>query len=293
MSVSILPLEKIPKRVLVVGGSTLDQGIYLEQFCNWGLDACATSCFEEAQKVIEITRKLGSAVDLIVVDQDKSSCELETLIKNIRKMFSVEELPILAIGPNRFIRSDISFYANEISAKLLKPCAPSKLEDEVLKLLNISPEMLDNVSKRGTSKASDFKIDVLIAEDNEVNQIVFQQILLDLGVEFKIANNGQEAVELWQQFKPAVVLMDVSMPIMNGHEATRQIRRLEQSSGYRTPICAITAHALRGDKEDCIAAGMDDYISKPVRPDVMVSKVKAMLPGYHQLSTRSKMKSVA
>ncbi|MEP4342272.1 MAG: response regulator, partial [Lentilitoribacter sp.] len=62
---------------------------------------------------------------------------------------------------------------------------------------------------------------------------------------------------------------------------------------YRTPICAITAHALRGDKEDCIAAGMDDYISKPVSPDVMISKVRAMLPSYHQLSTRSKAQGVA
>ena len=290
---SNLPLEKSPKRVLVVGGSTLDQEIYLEQFCNWGMDACATSCFNEAQKVIEITKKLGSAVELMVVDQDRSSPELDALIKNTRKLLSVEELPILAIGPNRFIRNDIAFYANDISAKLLKPCAPSKLEDEVLKLLKLSPEMLEHVCKRNNSNASDFKIDVLIAEDNEVNQIVFQEILLDLGVEFKIANNGQEAVELWQEFKPAVVLMDVSMPIMNGHEATREIRRLEQSCDYRTPICAITAHALRGDKEDCIAAGMDDYISKPVSPDVMISKVKAMLPGYHQLSNRPKAQDVA
>lgn len=289
----MLPVKKKPNRVLVIGGSTLDQEIYLEQLGSWGMDACATSCFQEAQKVIEITNSLGSAVELIIIDQDRSSVELELLIKNVRKNFSVEVLPIVAIGPNRFIRSEISSYLNDISARLLKPCAPSKLEDEVLKLLRVSPEMLEYANKRNTSNASDFKLDVLIAEDNEVNQIVFRQILLDLGVEFKIANNGQEAVELWEQYKPAVVLMDVSMPIMNGHEATREIRRLEQSASYRTPICAITAHALRGDKEDCIAAGMDDYISKPVSPDVMVNKVKAMLPGHHQLSTRSKSQNVA
>lgn len=284
---------KKPNRVLVVGGSSLDQEIYLEQLTSWGMDACATSCFLEAQKVYETTRSLGSSVELIIVDQDRSSPELEMLIKNIRKTSTVEDLPILAIGPNRFIRSEISSFANEIAAKLLKPCAPSKLEEGVLNLLKVSPEMLEYSDRRGKPNASDFKIDVLIAEDNEVNQIVFKQILLDLGVEFKIANNGQEAVELWEKFKPAVVLMDVSMPVMNGHEATREIRRLEQSSGYRTPICAITAHALRGDKEDCIAAGMDDYISKPVSPDVMINKVKAMLPGYHHLSSRSKNKYVA
>ena len=289
----MLPVKNKLKRVLVVGGSKLDQEIYLEQLCSWGMDACATTCFQEAQKVTEIANKLGSPVELIILDQDRTSAELETLISDVRKSFSADVLPILAIGPNRFIRTEIASFASEVSSKLLKPCAPSKLEDEVLKLLKVSAEMLEYGNKRGSSKASDFNLDVLIAEDNEVNQIVFKQILLDLGVEFKIANNGQEAVELWKKFKPAVVLMDVSMPVMNGHEATREIRKLEQDGGYRTPICAITAHALRGDKEDCIAAGMDDYISKPVSPDVMINKVKAMLPGDHELSSRSKAKNVA
>ncbi|MBO6917929.1 MAG: response regulator [Rhizobiaceae bacterium] len=287
------PVNKNPNRVLVVGGSSLDQEIYLEQLSSWGMDACATPSFLEAQKVYETARSLGSSVDLIIIDQDKSSPELEMLIKNIRKTSTIDDLPILAIGPNRFIRSEISSLANEISAKLLKPCAPSKLEEGIVKLLNVSPDMLEYADDRASPSASDFKLDVLIAEDNEVNQIVFKQILLDLGVEFKIANNGQEAVELWEKFTPAVVLMDVSMPVMNGHEATREIRRLEQSSNYRTPICAITAHALRGDKEDCIAAGMDDYISKPVSPDVMINKIKAMLPSYHGLSSRSKANNVA
>lgn len=289
----MLPVKNKPKRVLVVGGSNLDREIYLEQLCSWGMDACATTCFQEAHKVTEIASKLGSPVELIIIDQDRTSAELETLISDVRKTFSADILPILAIGPNRFIRTEIASFAGEVSSKLLKPCAPSKLEDEVLKLLKVSAEMLDYVNQRGSSKASDFNLDVLIAEDNEVNQIVFKQILLDLGVEFKIANNGQEAVELWKKFKPAVVLMDVSMPVMNGHEATREIRRLEQDGDYRTPICAITAHALRGDKEDCIAAGMDDYISKPVSPDVMINKVKAMLPCYHELSTRSKAQNAA
>lgn len=289
----MVPVNKNPNRVLVVGGSSLDQEIYLEQLSSWGMDACATSCFLEAQKVYETARSLGSSVDLVIIDQDRSSPELEFLVKKIRKTSSVDDLPILAIGPNRFIRSEISSFASEISAKLLKPCAPSKLEEGIVKLLNVSPDMLEYADNRAGPNASDFELDVLIAEDNEVNQIVFKQILLDLGVEFKIANNGQEAVELWEKFKPAVVLMDVSMPVMNGHEATREIRRREQSLGYKTPICAITAHALRGDKEDCIAAGMDDYISKPVSPDVMVNKIKAMLPSCHRLSSRSKANNVA
>ena len=289
----MVPVNKNPNRVLVVGGSSLDQEIYLEQLSSWGMDACATSCFLEAQKVYETARSLGSSVDLVIIDQDRSSPELEFLVKKIRKTSSVDDLPILAIGPNRFIRSEISSFASEISAKLLKPCAPSKLEEGIVKLLNVSPDVLEYADNRAGPNASDFELDVLIAEDNEVNQIVFKQILLDLGVEFKIANNGQEAVELWEKFKPAVVLMDVSMPVMNGHEATREIRRREQSLGYKTPICAITAHALRGDKEDCIAAGMDDYISKPVSPDVMVNKIKAMLPSCHRLSSRSKASNVA
>ncbi|KAG1702982.1 Hybrid signal transduction histidine kinase J [Nymphon striatum] len=117
-------------------------------------------------------------------------------------------------------------------------------------------------------------IDVLVAEDNEVNQIVFRQILQGTGYNFLIANNGKEAVELYEKHSPKVICMDVSMPIMNGHEATMEIRAREKENGRKTPIIGVTAHAIKGDMEKCFDAGMDDYLSKPVSPDKLEKKIK-------------------
>jgi signal transduction histidine kinase/CheY-like chemotaxis protein len=109
-------------------------------------------------------------------------------------------------------------------------------------------------------------VDILLAEDNEVNQIVFTQILNSLPYSYVIANNGQEAVDLFKERQPRIVCMDISMPVMNGLEATKNIRALEGGGSRHTPIIAVTAHAMTGDKASFLAAGMDDYLSKPVSP---------------------------
>ncbi len=110
-------------------------------------------------------------------------------------------------------------------------------------------------------------LDILVAEDNEVNQMVFTQILETTNYSFKIVENGQLAVECWKTHKPTVILMDVSMPEMNGHEATRAIREAEGETNGRVRIIGVTAHALNGDRETCFDAGMDDYLPKPVSVD--------------------------
>jgi CheY-like chemotaxis protein len=120
-------------------------------------------------------------------------------------------------------------------------------------------------------------LDVLIAEDNEVNQLVFGQILGGLGLSYRIAGNGRTAVEMYRTLKPKLILMDVSMPEMNGYEATRAIRADEAGNGSHTPIIGVTAHALKGDREKCIEAGMDDYLSKPISPDKLGAKISAWL----------------
>ncbi len=112
-------------------------------------------------------------------------------------------------------------------------------------------------------------LDILVAEDNEVNQMVFTQILETTGYTFKIVENGRLAVSSWKVHKPTLILMDVSMPEMNGHEATKAIRQAELEAGglEHVRIIGVTAHALNGDRETCFDAGMDDYLAKPVSVD--------------------------
>ncbi|MCB1453985.1 MAG: response regulator, partial [Rhizobiaceae bacterium] len=120
-------------------------------------------------------------------------------------------------------------------------------------------------------------LDVLVAEDNEVNQLVFKQILGETDLRFELVSNGRLAVEAYKKQQPRMILMDVSMPEMNGLEATGAIRELEATSGTHVPIVGVTAHAFKGDRERCIEAGMDDYLSKPISPKALLDKVKAWL----------------
>ena len=111
-----------------------------------------------------------------------------------------------------------------------------------------------------------------------MNQIVFRQILEELDVTYQIVENGRLAVAAYRANKPRMILMDVSMPEMNGKEATKAIRKFErQNAMTRVPVIGVPAHALKGDMEACIDAGMDDYLSKPVAPSKLIRKVEQWL----------------
>lgn len=126
----------------------------------------------------------------------------------------------------------------------------------------------------GDDSQANNDIDVLIVEDNDVNQMVFSFIMEELGLTFEVVANGEEAVAKYVEKHPPIIVMDVSMPVMNGFEATKKIRELEKDGGPSVTIIAATAHALKGDSERCIDAGMDDYIAKPISPDKLKEKLE-------------------
>lgn len=134
--------------------------------------------------------------------------------------------------------------------------------------LRSSRQLIDDISQG---------IDVLIAEDNEVNQIVITQILRAEGYTYRIAKNGREALDMYGEYRPKLICMDVSMPLKNGHQATSEIREIEKGTGIHTPIIGVTAHAIKGDMEKCLEAGMDDYVSKPISPEVLETKIARWL----------------
>ena len=118
---------------------------------------------------------------------------------------------------------------------------------------------------------------ILLVEDNLINQKIVILSIQKLVKNIDIANNGKEALDKFGTSKYDIILMDIQMPVMDGIIATKKIREIESSTNQHTPIVAITANALAGDKENCLAAGMNDYISKPFQPEVLVNKMKNLL----------------
>ena len=123
------------------------------------------------------------------------------------------------------------------------------------------------------------KMRILAAEDNKTNQLVFRKMVKDLNIELQFANNGVEAVDLFESFRPDMIFMDISMPMMDGKEATCSIREIEEKSGLpRTPVVALTAHAMAGDDTEILAAGLDYYLTKPLRKAAICEKVSTLMP---------------
>jgi len=122
------------------------------------------------------------------------------------------------------------------------------------------------------------RLKILLAEDNCVNQMLAVRLLEKSGHSVSVAANGKDAVSLFERYNYDAVLMDVQMPEMDGLEATRQIRRVESESGSRrhTPVIALTAHAMSGDEESCIEAGMDSYLSKPLDPGMLSEALRGL-----------------
>ncbi|MGR3761022.1 response regulator [Roseobacteraceae bacterium NS-SX3] len=119
---------------------------------------------------------------------------------------------------------------------------------------------------------------VLAAEDNKTNQLVFRKMVKELNIELRFANNGVEAVALYQEFAPDLVFMDISMPLMDGKQATGEIRKIEAESGSHVPIVALTAHAMNGDADGILAAGLDFYLTKPLRKTLIHDRIALHVP---------------
>jgi CheY-like chemotaxis protein len=152
-----------------------------------------------------------------------------------------------------------------IAAYLLKPVKQSELLETIESALGIAVPTADLTRGQEEPSPHHGPLRILLAEDSLVNQKLAVALLEKQGHWVTVVNNGEQAVTAVQRDEFDVILMDVQMPVMDGVEATGRIREIEASSGVRTPIIAMTAHALKGDRERFLEAGMDGYVSKPVR----------------------------
>ncbi|HLP66307.1 MAG TPA: response regulator [Rhizobium sp.] len=241
------------RRVLVV---TADSGFAetgLTTLADLGLDACSVQDAGEEDAFLSVAKTAGVAIDLVVVDADMDVRCLE-----LARQYGVDALAI-----DRF---QISGELAALATDHLSRSPPIEEDDWEITTGDAVPMGSDPL--------------VLVAEDNAVNQIVFAQILEGLGFRFVIASDGEEAVRLWQELEPQIVLMDVTLPGISGYDACRRIRDLGRSSGRTTPVIGVLAHAFERDREDCLSAGMDDILQKPLSSEAIEAIFQRFIPGY-------------
>ncbi len=248
-------------RILVVDDNATNREIVSRQARSWGMEPVAVERASEALALIEA----GEAFDIAALDMLMPEMDGLELARAIRHLRDEQELPLVLLTSLSGLPQTRS--ADEFSAQLTKPVKASQLYNALLRAVSgPGTEQAQVAAGTGSDMAETSSLRILLAEDNAVNQKVALRILQKLGYGADVASNGLEALEALERQTYDVVLMDVQMPEMDGLEATRRIcERWPDES--RPRIVAMTANAMIEDREACFAAGMDDYVAKPVRPE--------------------------
>jgi CheY-like chemotaxis protein len=258
------------KRILVFGKNDGNHDIYLAYLSSWGMLINTSNNIHEMLFLLHEAKSLVQEYDGILITELEPQ-ELLTTVNAVRNEFSSEQLPIVTCQDVVDGALKQKLFASGVSSVLTKPVKQSSLFNAIVDIfhthsLAMQPETILPDEMGGKTQNSEVTQSlILLVEDNAINQLVAQTILGKLGYKVQIAHDGKEAVDILESQEFAVVLMDYQMPVMDGLEATRAIRAREQESARKKAvIIAMTANAMKGDKENCLDAGMDDYIAKPI-----------------------------
>ena len=265
--------------VLIVDDNTTNRILLQEMTISWGLVPTMTASGKEALDRFNKAFVSGTPFRLILLDiqmPELDGFEVAKMIKNAPSGEDARILLLSSIGQ----RGDADRCKEiGISGYLSKPIKQSDLYDAILMTMELRSEEMQTVITRHKVYEDRESFNILLAEDNLINQTLAIKLLETRGHRVALASNGKEAVDAFKNGDFDLILMDIQMPEMDGFEATRAIRdfMLEKcDSKVRTshiPIIAMTAHAMTGDREKCIDAGMDDYVSKPIKPETLFSVI--------------------
>jgi signal transduction histidine kinase/CheY-like chemotaxis protein len=291
-------------RVLIVDDIEINRLILTEQLRGWGMDCVAVDSGRMAIEFLEHAASgMGISVDLIILDFQMPGMSGADVVREIRGTPAIADAPVLLLSSVDQATKLDALDGLRVDATLTKPTRNRELRaaaEEIIRrhraknggirpekpaaapaaaVTDKMPSPVGNPDDANQTSLPDAVGKILVAEDNPVNQIVFQQSLAALGRDHVLVENGRDAVAAWRSSRPSLILMDISMPEMNGYEATAEIRRIEAEEGLaNTVIIAVTAHAMQGDEDRCLAAGFDDYLSKPVSVDKLGAKLHRWIP---------------
>ncbi len=252
---------------LVIDDDANSRRVLATQLRRWGLNVECAASGAEASECVARAESAGRTIEVALLDQRLPDMDCLQLARFVRdKGLHVVLLTSGAAPQEGELSSDL------VAKKVAKPARPQSLKSALLSLREVSVE---GESARAVSDAAPLLSGrrVLLVEDNRINQLVGRRMLEKLGAKVEIAANGRIGVDRAQHGDFDLVLMDCQMPVLSGFAAARELRE----RGFSVPIVALTANALEGDRERCLAAGMDDYLSKPVRQDELQRVVTVWL----------------
>ena len=263
---------------LIVDDNFTNRRVLHGMLSRWGMKPTAVDGGRAALQAMEVAKNAGYPFPLILLDGQMPEMDGFTLAEHIHKDPELVNATIMMLTSAGHLGDAARCRELGISAYLVKPIRQGELLDAICHVLDKTAQTQPApLVTRHTLREEKHRIRILLAEDNAINQTLAVRLLEKRGYSVTVAPDGQAAVEAFQTGGFELVLMDIQMPGMDGFEATAAIREREKLTGAHIPIVAMTAHALVGDQERCLASGMDGYVSKPIRTSELFGVIEKML----------------
>ncbi len=272
-----LPAAVRGTRILVVDDNATNRRILEELLANWGMNAVSVPQGIAALETLREAQRSGRPFQLVLTDANMPELDGFQLAQQVKSDSQLGSTVIMMLTSGDRPGDVARCEQIGVAAYLLKPIHQSELLESILLALGASAAQQQPSATLAEDTPSLGPLRILLAEDSLVNQKLAVGLLSRQGHSVIVANDGQEAVAALAANEVDLVLMDVQMPGMDGFEATAAIRAREKRTGKHVPILAMTAHAMKGDRERCLEAGMDDYIAKPIFANQLFAKMRELL----------------
>lgn len=265
-------------RVLIVDDNATNRRILQDMLRNWGMDVETATDAHAALASLHEARRAGRPFPLLLSDVNMPDVDGYMLAQSVRSDPAFDALAIIMLTSGILLDTKDILRDLRIKKQLSKPVRQSELQTAVIDALGLAEIERRDTDHRPLPSLTARSLRILLAEDSVVNQKLAVGLLGKWGHQVTVVSNGEEAVVATESADYDVVLMDLEMPGMDGLQATRAIRRREQRTGRHLPIIAMTAHAMAGDRQKCLASGMDNYVAKPVRQQELYSALARFFP---------------
>ncbi len=278
------PLDGEGLHLLVVEDGPTSRRVLGELASAWGLKVQEAEGADAAIVALERVRENDLPMPLILLDANLPGHDSFVILEHIKDNPDIAKSVIMMTNSTSSRVDAAPWLKAGIPSQLIKPVRPSELKKSILQAAGLAAKPAEPIPSRAEVAAEAFRrtYRILIAEDNLVNQRVAIYMLEKQGHHVAGVMNGSEAIEALEKGNFELVLMDVQMPKLDGIKATEMIRQREKSTGLHIPIIAMTAHAMKGDRERCLRAGMDDYISKPLNSKQLMETLDRVMNGRAQ-----------